>query len=209
MFAKLFRTTSTTTVGAATSVITSTASATVTPPGFGKRGVPGVVWVDGVAFHGDSVPAVTARAPVAATSPAPQCLTQVSSSSYPASRISSACSCLSVSTPTTSVTATAPTITYTVVSSTTQTTTLVTVTTATSIAPLETCATIVPSPDINYKQYYKGSGFTENYNNLGNTQTYGPQTTTFPGSTDACSVLQQCANYASGLTNVYYQFDLH
>jgi hypothetical protein len=54
--------------------------------------------------------------------------------------------------------------------------------------------------------YYYGTGFTENDNNPGNDNpgNYPPVTATYPSSTDVCTALLNCSNFADAA----YYYDL-
>jgi len=75
-----------------------------------------------------------------------------------------------------------------------------------------TCTAVTVDTYYTYKQYYAGTGVTENYNNPGNIipASFPPLINYIDGSTDACDAISQCASltYDNGL-HYYYSFDLH
>ncbi len=128
----------------------------------------------------------------AAPSPMPNCLTQVSHSLYPTSRISSACSCFGVTTG-----PKVPTGTTTVE------------VTATVTPPPECTSTVVYPEGYPYTRYYFGIGFIEDPQNPGNNALEPAQTTSIPSTTSPCDAVHDCALWAVGSPSGYYSFDLH
>ncbi|KAI9801279.1 MAG: hypothetical protein M1833_002849 [Piccolia ochrophora] len=128
----------------------------------------------------------------------PRCLSKNGNDdiSYPASRITSACSCIGITQATISATATASPVT---------------VTRTTTVTPTATaCPTFIRATGLPlaYRQFYTGSGFTETDSNPGNVNP-GPSQTTIPRGTPVCDALVACANYAANVARDYYSFQLY
>jgi hypothetical protein len=85
------------------------------------------------------------------------------------------------------------------------------VTTSTqTISPTITCSSVTGG-NYPYIRYYKGSSFTENYNNPGNVgvSNFPPVVQNYPASQDVCTATTNCAAEASILPEIYYSFDLY